>query len=749
MRMKNWQTSIKLGKAFGFAFLLAFCLSACNKSNTPISNLEMGNILDNKGKASQLSGQVPYYTDFMLKKFEREYDARPEQMRYNSALDYGLMLLLNGQNQKAINVLIEFLNLGKEQKEVTPQTEQHYKVLALAYLREAEYQNCIYNHNGESCIIPLEGKGIHALADPARLAKDCYKVLLDYNPKDYQSIWFYNISSMAAGDYPDKMEERFVIAPDKFYGEVDFPKFPNVALESGVASMDHAGGSIIEDFNNDGLLDIFTTSYGLSDQTHYYQNTGGGAFDDKSAESGVDVLKAGLNCIQGDFNNDGWTDVFIMRGAWLGENGQLPNSLLINRSGQFFEDISTKANLFNEKPSGAVAVADINRDGLLDIFVGNESGSVRLSSDLFLNKGDESFKQIAKPAGLEVFSFVKSANFADVNNDGWPDLFVSVYHGKNKLYIHQGLKEGIPQFVEMANEFGVQEPIYSFSSWFWDYNHDGWDDLLVFSYDNSNPFNISAEICKEYLEGAPAKNKPVLYLNQGGTGFEQATFTGLDESLYTMGGNYGDLNNDGYFDFYSGTGEFNLWATIPNKMYVHNASDGFIDVTHAGGFGMIQKGHGVSFGDLDNDGDQDIYHQVGGAVESDVFHNMLLKNPGFEANNWITLKLQGSDANRSAIGSRLKFEVKMPDGSRRVYYNKVHSGGSFGANTLRVEMGLGLAVQLEKLTVNWADANNSVTTYEDLKLNQFYLIDQEKSPELLPVRRVALGNEPIAECINF
>ena len=747
--MKVWpnlSNKIKLGVSSLFILCL---LIACQRSSTPISNLEMGNILDNKGKASQISGQVPYYTEFMLKKFEREYNSRPEQMRYNSALDYSLMLLLNGKNQKAINVLIEFLNLGSEEKQVTPQTAQHYKVLALAYLREAEYQNCIYNHNGQSCIIPLEGNGIHALADPARLAKDCYKTLLDFDPNDYQSVWFYNISSMAAGDYPDQMDQRFVIAPEKFYGETEFPKFQNIALESGVASMDHAGGSIIEDFNNDGLLDIFTTSYSLSDQTRYYENTGAGAFEEKSAATGVDVLKAGLNCVQGDFNNDGWTDVFIMRGAWLGENGQLPNSLLINREGKYFEDISKQANLFIEKPSGAVALADVNKDGLLDIFVGNESSAVQLSSDLFLNKGNEQFEELAKESGLEVFSFVKSANFADVNKDGWPDLFVSVYQGKNKLFIHQGLKDGVPQFVEKAAEYGVQDPVYSFSSWFWDYDHDGWEDLLIFSYNNSNPFDISAQICKEYLGVAAAENKPVLYLNKEGKGFEKAEFTGLDESLYTMGGNYGDLNNDGHFDFYSGTGEFNLWAAIPNKMYMHNGTEGFTDVTHAGGFGMIQKGHGVSFGDLDNDGDQDIYHQVGGAVESDVFHNMLLKNPGFEANNWITLKLQGSTANRSAIGSRLEFKVKMADGSTKTLYNKVHTGGSFGANTLRVEMGLGEAVQLEELTVYWSDLENTVTTYKDLKLNQFYLIDQNKSPALMSVRRVALGNEPIAECINY
>ena len=110
MQTNKWQYSIKIIRILGCSFLTLLVLNSCTKSKTPISNLEMGNILDNKGKAAQISGQVPYYTEFMLKKFEREYKARPEQMRYSSALDYSLMLLLNGQNQKAINVLIEFLN---------------------------------------------------------------------------------------------------------------------------------------------------------------------------------------------------------------------------------------------------------------------------------------------------------------------------------------------------------------------------------------------------------------------------------------------------------------------------------------------------------------------------------------------------------------------------------------------------------------------------------------------------------------
>ena len=122
----------------------------------------------------------------------------------------------------------------------------------------------------------------------------------------------------------------------------------------------------------------------------------------------------------------------------------------------------------------------------------------------------------------------------------------------------------------------------------------------------------------------------------------------------------------------------------------------FEEVTSAGGFGHIQKGHGVSFADLDNDGDQDIYAVLGGAYEGDNYPNVCFENPIFE-NNWVILNLEGVQSNRSAIGTKLKLDL---DNGRTIFYT-INTGGSFGANSLQGEIGLGQSELILTLTIIW------------------------------------------------
>ena len=156
-----------------------------------------------------------------------------------------------------------------------------------------------------------------------------------------------------------------------------------------------------------------------------------------------------------------------------------------------------------------------------------------------------------------------------------------------------------------------------------------------------------------------------------------------------MAGNFGDLDNDGYLDFYLGTGYPDYEALMPNVMYRNRRGTGFADVTSAGGFGHLQKGHGIAFADLDNDGDQDVFEQMGGFLPGDKYFNVAFENPGF-GNHWIGVELVGVRSNRSAIGARIRAEV-VENGRRRSIYKHVNSGGSFGANPLRQTIGLGEA----------------------------------------------------------
>ena len=128
---------------------------------------------------------------------------------------------------------------------------------------------------------------------------------------------------------------------------------------------------------------------------------------------------------------------------------------------------------------------------------------------------------------------------------------------------------------------------------------------------------------------------------------------GLEEPLLAMGCNFGDLDSDGYLDFYIGTGDPNMVTLVPNRMFRNAGGRHFQDVTTSGGFGHLQKGHAVAFGDLDHDGDQEVFAVIGGNYSGDVYQNVLFRNPG-HGNHWLKLKLEGRRSNRAAMGARIE-----------------------------------------------------------------------------------------------
>tara|TARA_B100000686_G_C16714519_1_gene931191 strand:- start:991 stop:1611 length:621 start_codon:yes stop_codon:yes gene_type:complete len=189
-----------------------------------------------------------------------------------------------------------------------------------------------------------------------------------------------------------------------------------------------------------------------------------------------------------------------------------------------------------------------------------------------------------------------------------------------------------------------------------------------------------------------------------------------------MGCSFGDLDNDGWLDFYLGTGNPNLRSLMPNRMFHNNRGKNFQDVTTAGGFGHLQKGHGVGFADLDNDGDQDIYIVLGGAYTGDVFHNALYRNPG-HGNHWITLRLEGTISNRSAIGARIELEFTEAGESRTVHAT-VSTGSSFGGSSLQQELGIGTAARVDRLSITWP-TSKTVQNFYDLPVNKIYHIRED------------------------
>ncbi len=593
-----------------------------------------------------------------------------------------------------------------------PFVESLLSLSAIAAMRLGEQENCVHSQQAASCLFPFTAEGVHRRQRGARQAMELFQEVLRRRPDDLEARWLLNLAAMAVGEHPQGLEAGHVIAASAFAAEDQVPPFPEVASASGLDVAGLSGGVVLEDFDDDGRLDVMVSSWGFSDPLRLFHNRGAEGFVEVSEAAGLGGLNGGLNLVSGDYDNDGWVDVVVLRGAWMGENGHHPNSLLHNEGGLKFVDRTASAGLLDFFPSQTAAWGDYDGDGWLDLYVGNETSGPHVhASRLFHNLRDGRFEEVTQAVGAAVNGYVKAVAWGDYDNDGRPDLYLSRLGQSNVLLRNEGPAPGSapPQwsFRDVTAEAGVGEPRNSFPAWFFDYDNDGWLDLFVSGY----PVDIfaagAAGVARDYLGLESANDEtPRLFRNRGDGSFENVTArAGLDRVLYTMGSNYGDLDNDGWKDLYLGTGAPDFTALMPNRLLRNGpAEDGrrrFLDVTSAAAVGHLQKGHGVAFGDLDNDGDQDIYAVMGGAYSGDVFANALFQNPGSWAeNHWLGLRLEGVASNRSALGARIHLQLKTPQGQRDVYH-LVATGGSFGASGRRQDIGLGDAEAIEVLQVRW------------------------------------------------
>src|SRR5579859_1610647 len=329
-----------------------------------------------------------------------------------------------------------------------------------------------------------------------------------------------------------------------------------------------------------------------------------------------------------------------------------PKTLLRNNGDGTFTDVTVESGVLSFGPTQTATWADFNNDGWLDLFIGAESlpNQPPHPSQLYINNHDGTFTNLAGEAGCEAVLFMKGVVSSDYDKDGWPDIFISGRDGHKLLLRNKGVKGRVPQFEDVTHAAGLDSTLtYTFPTWFFDYDNDGWPDIFVSGYGFGK--SMAASVATESLGRPLPPDVGHLYLfhnNHDGTFTDVAKKMGLDRAVFAMGANFGDIDNDGWPDMYLATGNPEFGSLVPNRMFRNNGGKSFTEVTASARVGNLQKGHGVAFADIDNDGDQDVFVEVGGAYKGDGYFNSLYENPGQNNNNWINVLLEGTRSNRSA-----------------------------------------------------------------------------------------------------
>jgi tetratricopeptide (TPR) repeat protein len=582
------------------------------------------------------------------------------------------------------------------------------EALGVAYLHKSGLANDVQRAPGEMCVFPfLPGQPYGKTEDSKKAVEHLLK-FLQQKPDDLEVRWLLNLAYMTVGGYPDKVPPAYLIPPAALASTEDVGRFRDVAPQAGLSVVATAGGVIVEDFAGNGRFDVVTSNFDSCGPMHYFRNNGDGTFTERTAPAGLDGQLGGLNMIQTDYNNDGCKDILVLRGGW-----QLPQrkSLLRNNCDGTFTDVTVASGLSGPATSTQTAAwADINNDGLLDLFVGNEDRA----SQLFLNKDGSAFEDISRAAGVDRVAFTKGVSAGDYDNDGFVDFYVSNFNGNNFLYRN----DHDNTFTEQGRAAGVPGPGHGFATWFFDYDNDGWPDLFATSY-----FTSVDESVRTYLGLAHNAATLKLYKNLGDGTFRDVTReVGLEKVFMPMGANFGDIDNDGFLDIYLGTGNPSYASLLPNVLLRNKEGKSFVDITASSRTGELHKGHGIAFADLDNDGDEEIVAEIGGATPGDSHPLRLFENPG-HGNDWINLRLVGFKTNRAAIGARIKLTVENEGRGTRSIYRSVGSGGSFGASPLEQHIGLGNSARIVDLEI-WWPASNTRQRVAGLEKNQSWEITE-------------------------
>ncbi len=564
----------------------------------------------------------------------------------------------------------------------------------------------------------LGGALTEALATPVWAWRDSALLQTAQGPAGVGATGFVDVAQQAGLTTPN------------VWGGVDHKRAIIEAKGSGVA---------FYDYDHDGWLDIYLTNgdrldtrwpAGAAPTSHLYKNNRDGTFTDVTAKSGLGVTGWQTGVCVGDYNNDGWDDLFC---CFWGRN-----ILFRNNGNGTFTDVTREAGLYQDRIrwGAGCTFLDYDRDGHLDLFVCNylqlDPARIPTTSDthfcqwrgvpvmcgprglpgdtniLYRNQGDGTFTDVSVKAGILKPGprYSITAVSYDFDNDGWPDIYVAVDSQPSILFqnTHDGTFTDVAVMAGCAYSDGGHEQA-GMGVAVADYDCDGWFDIFK--------TNFADDTCN-------------LYHNNGNGSFSDVTFpsgTGVNNRYVAWGCGFIDYDNDGWQDLLQVNGHvypeidsYSFGQTFKNpRLLYRNLGNGrFKDVSSQMGPGIAEhfSSRGAAFGDYNNDGAMDAL-----ILNMNDPPSLLLNTGAVVGNHWIKLKLIGTKCNRTAIGARARIVT-----GKHIQMDEVHSGTSvMSQSDLRLHFGLGAAATIDLIEIKWP-TTQKVESFKNIKANQILTI---------------------------
>ena len=355
------------------------------------------------------ASEAPFFGEQALRRVEQDVNsmpsATPPMDEIKLRAKHGDLLAQYGHYDAAIEAYQKALALAERTGDGRA-AQRLLKDLGIASMRLGERRNCIARHNQDSCLFPLKEGAIHLDRSGSEQAIGWFTELLGRAPKDAGAMWLLNIASMTLGTYPQAVPEQWRIPPEKLKSEHALPRMFDCAKAKGFTGANRAGGSILDDFDGDGRIDLAVSSMDTFTPLRLWLQRAKGLFEEVTDRAGLAGQLGGLQLFHLDANNDGRLDLLVQRGGWMGPAGEIPNSLLIQQEDGTFVDRTLDAGIEIAAPSQAAAIADVDLDGDLDLFLGYEGAGTRYPSRLFLNRGDGVFSDATQRFGIRACGFV-------------------------------------------------------------------------------------------------------------------------------------------------------------------------------------------------------------------------------------------------------------------------------------------------------------------------------------------------------